>query len=373
MRSLLRTRRARWMVPTAVTAALAVGVGGTVLLAGASSPALPDKTAAELLADVHEADDQPFSGTVVQTSRLGLPELPGLDDSHHEGTTLSSMLSGSNTARIWYSSPEQVRFALMGSFDEVNIIRDSSDVWMWTSSTNTVDHLQLPPGVGAGGPGRTPHAPVTPQEAAERVLESADPTTEITVDGTAEVAGRAAYELVAAPRDERSLVGDVRMAIDAETSMPLRFEVNARGSDEPAFEVGFTSVNFAEPGDDVFRFTPPPDATVNERSLADLMRMGEEKPDPHKAEQFGTPPEVVGEGWTSVAVLRDVELPSGAEDDSGMLEALLSQGTPVTGPYGSGLVFETTLLSALFVDDGTVLVGAVSPDVLEEAATEVTR
>ena len=363
MKSMLRSRRARWAVPTVAIAGIAAAIGGGALIAGASSPSLPEKTAAELLADMHNADKQPFSGTLVQTSRLGLPDLPALESDDHT-TNLMSMLTGSNTARIWYVSPQQVRFALMGAFDETNVIRDGSDLWVWYSSTNTADHLTLPPGLTLPQAAATAKAPITPGDATEHMLAELDDTTEITVDGTAEVAGRAAYELVIGPRDDRSLIEDVRVAVDADTSMPLRFEINGRDGGDPAFEVGFTSVTFDEPSDDVFRFNPPEGATVTERNLFDLMDMD-------KGRMLTDAPEVRGESWTSVLVLDGVTVPD--DDDSGMVDALLSAGTRVEGSYGSGTLYQTALVSALWLDDGTLLVGAVTPDVLEETAEGLDR
>lgn len=364
MRSFLQSRRARWAVPAATVVALGAAVGGGTLLAGASSPDLPDKTAAELLADVHEAEPQPFAGTIVQTSRLGLPELPGV--AGDDQTSLMSMLTGSHTARVWYTSPTQARFALMGSFDEVNVIRDGSDVWLWSSSTNTAERLQIPAGLEDLARSEVPQQPVTPGEAAERALAAVDDSTDVTVSGTAEVADRDAYELVVRPRDEGSLIGDVRLAVDAETSMPLRFEVNPRGAEDPAVEIGFTSVTFSEPSPDVYQFSPPPDATVEEHSLGELMAEGRD----HRGGDNPAPggePTVVGDDWTSVLVVPDVNLPGDGGDDE-MLDAVLGSGTPVSGEYGSGTLFETALVSALWLDDGTLLVGAVTPEVLEEAA-----
>lgn len=358
MTPLFRTRRARWAVPAVAIAGVAAAIGGGTLLAGASSPTLPEKTAAELLADVHNAEQQPFSGTLVQTSRLGLPDLPQLEGDDHT-TSLLSMLTGSNTARVWYVSPQQARFALMGAFDETNVIRDGSDLWIWYSSTNTGDHLTLPPAFSLPDAAATAKAPITPSDATKHVLGELDDSTEVTVDGTAEVAGRAAYELVVGPRDDRSLIDDVRIAIDAETSMPLRFEINARDGGDPAFEVGFTSVTFSEPSADVFRFNPPEGATVTERNLLEFM-------DFDKGHRPTEPPEVRGEGWTSVLVVDDVTVPE--SDDSGMLDALLGAGTRVEGGYGAGTLFETALVSVLWLDDGTLLAGAVTPDVLEETA-----
>jgi hypothetical protein len=40
----------------------------------------------------------------------------------------------------------------------------------------------------------------------------------------------------------------------------------------------------------------------------------------------------------------------------------------VHGAYGDGRVLQTKLVSVLALDDGRVLIGAVTPSVLEEAA-----
>ena len=362
MPTILRSRRARWVVPVGTVTAVAVAIGLGSVVAGASSPDLPDKTAAELLAAVADSE-QPFSGTVVQTSRLGLPELP---EAASEGTGPAALLTGSHTARIWYSSPELARFALMGTLEETNVIRDGDDAWVWTSATNAAQHFTLPDRAGPEAE-PTPEAPVDPQTAAALLLAAVDPSTEVVVDGTAEVAGRAAYELVLSPRDDGSLIEDVRLAVDGDTSMPLRVRINAAGEDEPAFEVGFTSVTFGEPSDDVFRFNPPPGATIDEYDLTDLR--GKDRPHHHDGPIGSEMPTVVGEGWTSVLVVSGVSLPE--SDETGLLDAVLGSTTTVTGPYGSGRLLETALVSALLLDDGRLLVGAVTPEVLERAAGSV--
>jgi outer membrane lipoprotein-sorting protein len=360
MPSFLRTRRARWAVPIATVAAVGAAIGFGAIIAGASSPDLPETTAAELLVAVTDSD-QPFSGTVVQTSRLGLPELP---TSATAAAGPVALLTGSHTARIWYSSPEQARVAVMDQLDETNVIRAGGDVWVWSSRTNTAQHAVLPP--HEDGVPATPSAPVSPAEAATALLAAIDPSTEVAVDGTAEVAGRAAYELVVTPRDDRSLIQDVRLSVDGATSMPLRVEVNSSGADEPAFEVGFTSVTFGEPADDVFRFNPPPGATVDELDLMAMDAHKGEEPTADLDEDARPRPTVVGEAWTTVLVVPDVTLP--APDEDGVLDALLSAASTVSGSYGSGRLLETELLSVLLLDDGRLLVGAVEPDVLTEVA-----
>jgi outer membrane lipoprotein-sorting protein len=349
---------ARWAVPIlAVTAVgAAIGVGA---IAGASSPDLPEKTAAELLVAVTDSE-QPFSGTVVQTSRLGLPELP-------RSATMAvgpvALLTGSHTARIWYSSPDLARVAVMDQLDETNVIRNGADVWIWSSRDNTAQHAALPPHEDPV----PPELPASPTDAAAALLAAVDPSTEVVVDGTAEVAGRAVYELVVSPRDDRSLIEDIRLAVDGATSMPLRVQVNSTGGDEPAFEVGFTSVTFAEPSVDVYRFNPPPGATVEELDLADLKEHARREPPADLADQIPRQrPTVIGEGWTAVLVVPDVTLP--APDEDGVLDALLGGTTEVDGAYGSGRLLQTELVSVLLLDDGRLLAGAVEPDVLFEAA-----
>ena len=81
--------KARWVLPVA-----AVGViGATALTVNQTANAdsgLPSRTAAQLLADVRSANVSSLSGTVVQTSDLGLPEIPGLGSSGRPATALSS-------------------------------------------------------------------------------------------------------------------------------------------------------------------------------------------------------------------------------------------------------------------------------------------
>ena len=63
------------------------------------------------------------------------------------------------------------------------------------------------------------------------------------------MAGRDAYELVLTPAPtERTLLREVRVAVDAEKRMPLQLTVLAAGSTEPALQVGFTELNVRPAG-----------------------------------------------------------------------------------------------------------------------------
>ncbi|RAO14785.1 LolA family protein [Micromonospora noduli] len=372
--SVLRSRPVlRWLVPA--TAAVAVIGGGAAIgtFAAEAEPSLPPRTAAQLLVDLQTSRLEGLSGTVVQRADLGLPPLVGLVP----GNELTTLLTGTHTLRVWYSGPDQQRVALMDTLGEQDIIRNGRDLWTWQSRSNTATHRTLGGDAGAWKPAPEPAAslPATPQQAADLALDAIDPSTEVSVGRSATVAGRDAYELVLQPRDPASLVHQLRIAIDAEQHVPLRFEVLAKGSDRPAFEVAFTQVDYRRPDADQFRFNPPPGVTVNEEKA--------ERPTgrPGHVEPTGDPQvRTVGDGWTTVLVGRldgaDVGRkpaakpaapPAGAGPDLDMSKLL--GGLPaVSGDWGSGRLLTSKLFSVLLTDDGRVLAGAVTPERLYQAA-----
>jgi hypothetical protein len=253
-------------------------------------------------------------------------------------------------------------------------VRNGRDVWLWTSGANTAQHAQLPARPAANErQATTPQ--MTPQEAAKQALAAIDPTTKVSVDGTASVAGRSAYELVLQPRDSRSLVGDVRIALDSMTYVPLRVQVHAAGAaGRPAFETAFTSVSFSKPSASVFTFTPPPGAKVSTLSPSALSG-GPSKADGMARDHAA--PKVVGDGWTAVLSVPGVDLTSAPltateehhHDVTPSLMATLSKAmTPVSGSWGSGQMLRTKLVTVLLTSDGRLLVGAVTPAALEQAA-----
>ena len=315
--------------------------------------AAAERSAADLLASLAGSGQTPLQGTVVQTARLGLPELPG----GSSGTTPLAMLTGSHTLRVWSDGPERVRLALLGELAEYDVVRDGRDAWTYSSEQDEAVHYVLPAGAGAHTP---PVAPPTPQDAAEQVLAAVEPRTAVRVDDTAEVAGRDAYQLVLEPRDRGSLVGSVRLAVDAETSVPLRVQVwSVRDAVEPAVEVGFTEVSFDRPDASVFDFAAPADADVREVVVPQHSGPGREAPARRSGERPG---EVTGTGWARVVELPGVE--AAALEQSGQAGLLDSLTTRVP----EGRLVTTALLDALIADDGRLLVGAVPGETLRDSA-----
>ena len=353
----LRAPAMRWAVPAVAVAALAAGVAFTSGDADAAAQ-LPPKTAAQLLADLANAPERPLSGTVVETAKLGLPELPTAPGG---STSLQSLVTGSHTARVWYGTDRKARVSLVGDLAETDVVRNGDDVWLWSSTTREATHYTVKKGQHEA-PATPPAVATDPGTAAKQALDAIDPTTKVDVDGTGYVADRPVYELSLSPRDARSLVGSVRLAVDSETSVPLRVQVFARGGQEPAFETGFTDVQFEQPAASVFSFTPPAGAKVTEGGAP---AAGTHRPPTGSDRPAAGRSDVVGKGWTAVAVIKGVDLGALGQDETA--NAVLRGTESVTGPFGTGRLLRTALVSVLVVGD-TAYVGAVDPAVLEQAA-----
>ncbi len=270
MRVAVSRRQARWAVPVAAVAAVGVVIAGSALFGGQAVPRLPARTSAQLLAAVNRPAALPPAMTAVvqETASLGLPDLPGSSDA----TSPLSLLSGTHTFKIWYNGPAQARVAIPVSLGETDLRLDGRTAWLWDSQANQATHYVLlaAPGAPAGragsagagrgvsGLGSVP----TPQQVAQQILAAVGKTTTVATQQNVSVAGQAAYQLTLAPKDRRSLVGHVSIAIDAQDSLPLRVQVYARGAASPAFSVGYTSLSFTRPAASNFSFRPPPGAKV---------------------------------------------------------------------------------------------------------------
>lgn len=383
----------RWTVPAVAVAAIGGASVAATVTADASTP-LPPRSAAQLLADVQQAQLAGLSGTVVQTSNLGLPEIPGAPSNTGLGgasSNLTSLVSGTHTLRVWYGGDQQIRIALLGSLGESDIIRNGRDLWVWSSQAKTATHVTLP--AQSSLPAMPDAAAVmTPDEAAKKALAALDPSTSVTTEGSSTVAGRAAYELVLTPRDSGTLVRSVRIDIDAATHIPLRVVVYSTKVSNPAFEVGFTRVDFSAPEARQFTFDPPPGTTVTTHTLPDATGAPILTPRAGgslgKADGVANPaPKVIGTGWSRVVVTTVPPMPASSDtgrhdgpaasppSDTGrhhgaapsaaaQLDSMLSVLPRVSGAWGSGRLFAGTMFSAVLTDDGRMAIGAVPPEQL---------
>jgi outer membrane lipoprotein-sorting protein len=343
----------RWAVPVGVGILVAAGaVMGTAQVSASSG--LPPLTPAQLLTELQGASPQAFSGTVEVSADLGLPDLSLL--SGQGGTDLAGLVTGTHTLRVWSDGADAGRIDLLSTRSEYDVIRNGTDVWLWDSSNAAAEHAVLPSGK-ADMPLGGAAMPTTPQQATDLVLSRLDATTDVSVSGAATVAGRPAYELSLAPTQSGTTIARVVIAVDAETSMPLRVQVFSTRTQAPAFSVGFTEVDMTSPAASVFDFAPPPGATVTERD-ADGPKASTDSEAP-----TGT---VVGTAWTTVIVARTDALAKSGQD-AGLPAQLLATLPTIDGTWGTGRVLDGTLLSAIVTDDGRIAIGAVTPDLLGAA------
>lgn len=365
MTRLLSSPRVRWAVPALVAAAIA-GAAITTSGGGAGAserPNLPPKSAAQLLAAVQQAHPASLAGTIVETAHLGLPELPSSGGTQGgDNVSFQSLLTGSHAMKVWYAGPTRQRLALLAPLSERDVVHNGTDLWIYTSTTNEVEHRTV---MRKAPVGAQDLIGLTPQQAARQALQRVGPTTVVSVDDTARVAGQAAYQIVLTPRDTRSLVSSVRIAIDAVTSVPLRVQLyGASSSSTPAVEVGFTDISYGAVNASIFDFVTPPGATVKQDS-SDSSATPPIRPTPSRGGPTMTPQgpstqmrTTLGSGWTAVREMR--YQPS--HDETGHLFWHLSEEVP------GGRLITSALLSVLLTDDGRLFVGPVSGAAIQQVA-----
>ncbi|CAM5643045.1 LolA family protein [Streptomyces badius] len=393
-----RRKAARYIVPVAVAGVAAATIGLVPALASPGDPDLPKISAQELIERIAASDEEQLSGTFKISTDLGLP-LDGLAGSLVPGGAggdkdggaaapqdkLMELTSGTHTLRVAADGPERQKLSILGDASEYSLIHNQGEVWAYDSKSDEVYHAEAPEGRDGSHAEKAPKAPegapATPKDFAEQALAAAGDTTSVTVDGTAQVAGRDAYQLLIKPKQSGSTIGSVRIAVDAENGVPLKFTLSAASGGKAVVDAGFTKVDFSRPAASTFDFTPPKGAKVTE---ADELETGKDERGAMQkalpgqlAELDGLADEggfnVIGEGWTSIAEIKSPGgkgLPEAGSGDmpaeaQGFLDAL---GDKVTGKFGSGTVFKTRLVNALLTDDGSVYVGAVTKDALVRAA-----
>ncbi|MBB5956221.1 hypothetical protein FHS29_002807 [Saccharothrix tamanrassetensis] len=357
----------------------AAGLGVLAMPAGAGpAPVLPDVSAESLVESVLTAEPAAFGGAVEVSNDLGIPGIAGLPQ----------LSDGESKLRMWTDGGGRVRVQLPARDAERTFVDDGQTGWLWNSADQTV--TKLPHGQVAEpkldlDPEGQRSAPPDPVSLSREVVDRIKEFSDVSVDGTARVAGRSVYELVLTPKPtERTVLREVRVAVDSELRLPLRLAVLTNGTDHPAVQVGFTELNVGPQDAGLFAFTPPPGAKVE---VPEVGGPTEEEKALAQGALAEAKPETHGEGWD---VVLTAKVPtdalaglaegqrSGREwegrdnpenvDVQGLLKQL---GKQVSGPWGSGTLITTKVGGVLLADDGRVALGAVPEQVLTEAIAKV--
>ena len=411
-------KAARYGVPVAVVAVTAATIGLVPALADSGSPDLAKISAQDLIAKMAASKTDQMSGTVKVSTDLGLPALSGLSgggsaaggpfaggahqrhagkaggDAHARRSPaapereLTKLASGEHTLQVAADGPKKQRISVVEDAGGYTFVHDGRQVWTYDSASDSAFHGTVPKHAAHHGKrqGKAMHeglAQLTPQQAARQALKAARTSTDVSVDGTTQVAGRDAYELVLKPKKSaHSTIGSVRIAVDADKGVPLKFTVLPADGSSAAVDIAYTSIDFGKPKAGTFHFTPPKGAHVTERTLGAGRHhvKGDKSGAVHKhglkklKKLHGVNAmNVLGKGWGSVAT---IHLPNKAQHgakgkgmDSPRAQKLLDSFTKkVNGDFGTGRLFHTKLVNALLTDDGTVYVGAVTRQGLVQAA-----
>lgn len=403
----------RWLPALVAPAVIATTAFGIPLQANAVD--LPDLTPQQVM-QLMDGEVSGFSGTVIQTSDLGLPtlelssmvnqemvdEMQGkMPDGFEEFvpqlieqnalTQALELISGTHRIRI-YASDAGMRLQILDPMSQRDLIINQNELWIYndrdaTAQTATIEStvteaeqadfeakvrtqieeyaasLQLDLG--------------NPDAVADFLLEKVSGDTVISVGKDHLVAGRTAYQLIAEPKAANSLIDSVVISVDSETGMALKVEVFSVEQKSAVFEIGFESISFETPTASLFEFTPPSGTTVTQLELPteleaqletlQMQDWSEADLEQKKAEleaKFADQPqpELIGSGWESVLKLQEIpgQVPMGMLENE--LFADLMEQTEL------GKVFSTPAMNVLITNSGEVYIGAVTVEYLLEVA-----
>lgn len=407
----------RWLPSIIVPALIAAGAVAIPMQANAVN--LPDLTAQELML-LMDGQVTGFSGTIVKTSDLGLPPLElssmmdedmisemtekmpeGFEDfipSLIEQNTLTQaveLIAGTHKIRV-YASEVGMRVQILDMMSQRDLIVNQEEFWIYdarkaTALTGAInfdvsetDKAELQDSLQAQLNDYAAQIQLdisSPEAVANYLMAQIGETTEVSVGKHHRIAGRTAYQLIAQPNADNSLIESVFISVDSETGMALDVKVYSIEQETPAFHIGFESISFATPDSSLFSFTPPPGTTVETAEVpAELEAQLEAFKAEYEAKDFTNEdnaamraefdaryadqpkPEMIGEGWETV-----IFLPAMPQDvpvelmENELFSDLMIQ---VEG----GKVFSTPVMNVLITDSGAVYAGAVTIEFLQEVA-----
>ena len=230
-----------------------LGAAGIAVQAQAQNTAPEELTEEELLSRITAAHENApdFSATVTVEQTVVPEGLLGASQGDGAGA------SGPRSARIWHSQ-DQFRAELQGDNGDQVFVKNGTEVSAYDGATNTIRTGQKPEGVEE----QRPEQAASPEEINE-VLAEISPTSDLRTGPPVEFAGRWAYPLTLEPRDkDLTLVERAEAYVDAETYVPLRFELYAENTPEAVIRYEASDFQVGEVPDERFQLETPPGATV---------------------------------------------------------------------------------------------------------------
>jgi hypothetical protein len=362
-----RDKLRRWSLVVTVAAVLVALPAVVAVLPARVDPVSPGALRNLII----ESRAQPYQGYAESTGRLGLPELPNLEQ-------VTSLLAGTTRIRSWYESPDRWRFDVLTLGSERGTYRTPGGEYTWDYGANLRTELF------GEQPVRLPRAgDLLPPDLARRVLLAA-PSDPMSALPGRRVAGVSAAGLRVRPSDPDTSVGQVDIWADPASGLPVRVEVTARGAGQPMLITEFLDVSLERPAAATLEPAAPPDAGITVTTAPDIVEaLGAGTPVFFPFELAGRQLQtdhlagLPGVGLYGTGLSSFVVLPLPRNRGASVTDAARKAGAKELDlPGGSGMLLTVAPLSVVVERSDVarrsyLIAGLVTPSLLERAAAEM--
>ena len=353
------------MVAVATLAALALpwAVGALPVDSRTSSPAA-------LRSAILSSVTRGYSGYAEATGGLSLP----VSD---QFSSVANLFGGTSQLRVWYRGAQDWRVDQLALAGENDVHAGSKGTWTWNYESNRATFDPLPSDQQVRLPVA---ADLLPADLGRRLLSEASPS-ELSTLSTERIAGRTALGLQIVPGQPASTVDRVAIWADAASGLPLRVQIYAKGSTQPALATTFLDFSPVMPAASATAFDVPGTAAVQVDDGLDLpgliSRFGGTQPPPQALSGFTRNATLPGLGTVGVfgrGVTEFVVAPLPGRT-AGSLRGQLLKAVGVS-KTSAGLMISSGPLTLLLSSPGGrgrswLLVGTVTPATLSSAAASL--
>jgi hypothetical protein len=244
----VRRARTRTLAATGAAAASAFVLANVLVSLGSGSTvhAPPPTSLAELLLrETGAAGPAGISAHFRYTNGL-VPDTSALPAITGSGP--APLLEGAS-GRLWYGDG-RLRMEFQNGAGDTQLLVHGNRALMYDAAAGNAFSAQLP-NLGSAGAVRSGLA------GAAQLLLGLRAEVRVSRPQPGVTAGRPSYTVTLRPGRPTSLIGAVRVAVDAETGTPLVIEVAGRGDRRPVVQVELSDVSYAPVSPDIFRLRLP--------------------------------------------------------------------------------------------------------------------
>lgn len=249
----LRTVSTRRLL-AGLTALIIVAVGGSAIAvaAGGAGP-VPKKRS--LASAVHQALKAKavnglFAHITFTNNLIGSNNIQGSDP----------LLTGA-PGRLWIGDG-RIRLELQsGNGNDAQVVFNRGAFWIYDPAMNVVYRGKVPASTlgsarSSRSEGRKHHSVPTIAQIQKAINRMA---THLGISGAkpTDVGGQPAYRVAVSPKSQGGLIGDLKLAWDANHGLPLDFAVLAKGSSTPVLELKATDISYGHQPASIFNIKPP--------------------------------------------------------------------------------------------------------------------